>query len=159
MNLKRFSCSTIHECVGSTKTAFYQINAFCALTATLVNSEGPEEYYRSFQLFLLNFAQFLPILREIVHQKMPGARLFRQGRLFGEIRYMYYESSDIVFFYASMASSKWRELDFSISIPECILLMHHGSSDQHRKFQILDENIAWSFVIILGLEFHPNLFI
>ena len=68
-------------------TIFCRINAPCALTDTLVNSGDPWENCRVFQLFLLIFDQFSPILRVIFHQKVPGMRLFKQVRLFGNIWY------------------------------------------------------------------------
>ena len=77
-------------------TVFCQIHAPCTLTDTLMNSEGPKEYSRVFSAIFPHFGQFSIILREIFHQKVVGAHLFKQAHLFGKIWYVLVMQENIV---------------------------------------------------------------
>ena len=65
---------------------FRQIDASCALTDNLVSAGVRGDNIEVFQLFLVIFDQFSPIVKRIFHQKMLGACLFGQACLYGEIR-------------------------------------------------------------------------
>ena len=53
-------------------TVFRQMTAPCALTDILMNSGGPEAYFRGFSAILLIIDQFLPILSLVFHPKVVG---------------------------------------------------------------------------------------
>ncbi len=77
-------CLVTHKLATETSTShvYLPYSAPCALTNTLVNSEGPGDF-RGFS------ANFVPILSGIFHYKVLGARLFKQALLaFGLWHYM-----------------------------------------------------------------------
>ena len=69
-------------------TVFCQINAPCALIATLLNSECPGPYHRGFWIIFAHFWPIYAYCKGTIPSESAGLHLFKQACLFGKILYL-----------------------------------------------------------------------
>ena len=109
-------------------TIFCQINAHCALTDTLVNSEGQGAYSRLFSAIFAHFDQFSPIFKEYPIRKCWG-HVYSGRRVYLAKYNMMNLSYQCIYWYVYFLptiNAKWRWLHNAPEVPYFTERMQRG---------------------------------